>query len=373
MSTVSASDGLGLITRTEYAEAPVQVRRMIGVSLLLGAPILLVALVLAGVSPQIVTLIAGGSVTGALAVMVFGSTVRRRTAVRLGLVDGQILIGTEGTADVVRPVADLTGAALSVQQSPQTRIAPGDHDLRIRGIRYVELTFRDDVTYRVAVLETDPVAAEIIRRLRRSLPQPQPRRTTPPATPHPKPVEESFLTTAAASPAADVRLWRAAREMHLRVLSEYGAYELEPARYLRYPGVTDIARAPVMDFHTALEEAQALATEAYPDDAGFAGRYRAAVNELRRAWVRCERDGKVTGTSYLNDDDASDLDTAVKLYNHAQATDQAGEKASYLRKVQQILADLDGRGRVQLPAPVVNAIETQVRLALEPGNGCHHP
>src|SRR5690606_3596978 len=142
---------------------------------------------------------------------------------------------------------------------------------------------------------------------------------------------------------------------------------LDPILFLRYPGVTDITRDPVMDFHTALAEAQALATDRYPGDAGYAGRYRAAVDTLRRTWIRCERDGKATGTGYLDENDRSDLDTAAKLYNHAQATDHADEKASYLRKAQRIIVDLEARGRVHLPRPVVGAIEAQVRLALEPG------
>jgi hypothetical protein len=232
-------------------------------------------------------------------------------------------------------------------------------------MRYLQLIFRDDTVYNVAILEADPVAGEIMQRLVRAVPtQPRARQQIrPPTAVDAEPVRNA----PSESPAADVRLWEAARAVHQRVLSEYGAYELDPALFLRYPGVTDITRDSVMDFHTALEEARALATETYPDDAGFAGRYRTAADTLRRQWTRCERDGKATGTSYLASEDRSDLDTAAKLYSHAQAADQPGEKASYLHKVQQIVVDLDGRGRVHLPRPVVAAIESQVRLALESG------
>lgn len=373
-----AGENLALISRTEYLDTPTRIRRGVCAALLLAAAPLLLILVASGVPPAIVIVVVGASLTSSVLYSVVGRMTGRRAAVRLALVDGQVLIGTEDSEDVVRSLADLVDVGLSAEESPETRIALADRDLRVQGVRYLQLTFRDGADFHVAVLEDDPVAAEILRRLRRAVPE-KPRKYKQmrpaggqpgaPAEPVTARVEEPPVSPTAeppVSPAADVRLWEAARAVHRRVLSEYGAYELEPALYLRYPGVTDITREHVMDFHTALEEAQALATDAYPD-AAFAGRYRAAVDALRRQWVRCERDGKATGTSYLADDDRADLDTAAKLYNHAQATDQPGEKTSYLRKVQQIVVDLDGRGRVHLPRPVVAAIESQVRLALEPG------
>lgn len=380
-----AGENIALISRTEYLDTQARIRKGVCAAALLAAVPLLLILVAGGVAPRIVMLVVGASLTSAVLFSIAGHLAGRRAAVRLALVDGQVLIGTEDSEDAVRPLADLVDVGLSADESPETRIAPADGDLRVKGARYLQLTFRDGADYHVAVLEDDPVAAEILRRLRRAVPE-KPRKynqmkpagrrgtSTEPVsveTPDskPGPVEPEVVAAGpAASPAADVRLWEAARFVHRRVLSEYGTYELDPALYLRYPGVTDITREHVMDFHIALEEAQALATDAYPD-AAFAGRYRAAVDVLRRQWARCERDGKATGTSYLTDEDRSDLDTAAKLYNHAQATDQPGEKTSYLRKVQQIVVDLDGRGRVHLPRPVVAAIESQVRLALEPGKG----
>jgi hypothetical protein len=353
-----------LITRTEYTDGPALIRKLLGVTFLLAPIPLLLVLALVGVPSTVIVVVVGASVTGALALRSFASLAQHRAAVRLGIVDEQILIGTEDTADDVRPLSELTDVELSNEQSPTTCIAPDERDLRVRGVRSLQLTFRDGAVYAVALSETDPVAIEIMRRLRRTAPErPRAHQQKKPAGHRtaPERVETS------ASPAADVRLWEAARVVHNRVLSEYGAYELDPALYLQYPGVTDITREAVMDFHTALDEAQALATDTYPGDAAFAGRYRSAVDALRRTWARCERDGKVAGTGYLPGEDGSDLDTAAKLYNHAQSTDNAAEKASYLRKVQQITQDLDRRGRVHLPRPVVSAIETQVRLALGPG------
>jgi len=358
---------------------------------------------LLGLAPESIASVVGAAVTGSLALAVTGPP--RRAAVRLGLVDEQILIGTDhaGTADsadTVRPLSELTGLELPRTPAPETHIDPARKDLRVQGHRYLRLAFADGVIHLVAVPESDPVTAEIIRRLRKQLPgDPGEDAAEEPAEPATKPAavtadsggdstepaqhpagaadphrpdtersaDERWHTTPSSSPAADIRLWEAARTTHRRVLSEYGAYELDPILFLRYPGVTDITRDPVMDFHTALAEAQALATDRYPGDAGYAGRYRAAVDTLRRTWIRCERDGKATGTGYLDENDRSDLDTAAKLYNHAQATDHADEKASYLRKAQRIIVDLEARGRVHLPRPVVGAIEAQVRLALEPG------
>ncbi|WP_280423442.1 hypothetical protein [Nocardia carnea] len=400
MSTSDKEPGAALITRTEYLTPPARVRRTVGATLLVGAAPMLIVLSLLGLAPAIVATVVGAAVTGSFALAATGPPITRRAAVRLGLVDDQILIGTDnaGTSDIVRPLPELTGVELSRDAAPETHIDPARKDLRIQGSRYLRLAFADGVAYQVAVAESDPVATEIIRRLRKALPgaaagepAPKPAAETTASGPssteptaqqpmgaadtHPRetgqPATDGWRTAAGASPAADMRLWEAARTTHRRVLSEYGAYELDPTLFLRYPGVTDISRDPVMDFHTALAEAQALATDSYPDDAGYAGRYRAAVDTLRRTWIRCERDGKATGTGYLHDNDRSDLDTAAKLYNHAQATDHAGEKASYLRKAQQIIVDLEGRGRVHLPRPVIAAIEAQVRLALEPGTAAN--
>lgn len=398
MSTSAKGPAAALITRTEFLTAPAQVRRTLGTILLVGAAPLLVVLTFAGSAPGIVASVVGAALTGSLALAVTGPPTTRRAAVRLGLVDEQILIGTDhagaaDSADFVRPLSELTGLEQPRTPAPETHIDPARKDLRIHGHRYLRMTFADGVVYLVAVPESDPVAAEIIRRFRAALPgvpAEEPAAKPSAATAGPgapgkrvkqrsdgtaethgpnsgQPADDRWHTAPSSSPAADIRLWEAARTTHRRVLSEYGAYELDPTLFLRYPGVTDITRDPVMDFHTALAEAQALATDEYPDDAGYAGRYRAAVDTLRRTWIRCERDGKATGTGYLHDNDRSDLDTATKLYNHAQATDHADEKASYLRKAQRIIVDLEARGRVHLPRPVVAAIEAQVRLALEPG------
>lgn len=365
---VAQENNLALVTRTEYPDAMTRTRRSVCAALLVSALPALFGMVIGGASPQLVTVIVGGLVTGALGWGFVGARFDRRAAVRLGLVDGQILMGTEATGDTVRPLADLTDVGLSAQPADETRVDPAHRDLRVQGVRYLQLTFRDGDSCHVALVDNDPVAAEIVRRLKRAVPEKPAGGGKPQPVREEKPDPASVSTNdPSASPAADVRLWEAARDVHRRVLGEYGAYELDPALYLRYPGVTDITRDHVMDFHTALAEAQALATDAYPDDAAFAGRYRKAADTLRRQWARCERDGKATGTSYLADDDRADLDTAAKLYNHAQATDQTGEKTAYLRKVQAIIVDLDGRGRVHLPRPVVAAIESQVRLALEPG------
>ena len=405
MSTSAKGSAAALITRTEFGTAPARVRTKLGTTLLLGAAPLLIVLSLAGLAPGIIAAVVGAAVTGSLALAVTGPPTTRRAAVRLGLVDEQILIGTDNagtadSADTVRPLSELTGLELPRTPAPETHIDPARKDLRIEGSRYLRLAFTDKTVYLVAVPESDPVAAEIIRRLRQALPgapaeegraaaKPATKPSaatvdsgTPPTEPAKqqpasvadthrpdtgKPADDRWHTEPSASPAADIRVGEAARATHRRVLSEYGAYELDPTLFLRYPGVTEITRDPVMDFHTALAEAQALATEDYPDDAGYAGRYRTAADTLRRTWIRCERDGKAAGTGYLHENDRSDLDTAAKLYNHAQATDHTGEKASYLRKAQQIIVDLEARGRVHLPRPVVAAIEAQVRLALEPG------
>ncbi len=417
---------IDLTTRTEYVDGAIRTRRTTLLGLLAATPVVTIVSNIAGLAPGVTIAAAAGCVTVAFGLRLVGPGSGRRAAVRLGVHEDQVMFGAEtggdASTDIVYPLSDLRRFELSTAVAAVTLVTPASGDLRVAGIRYVTLDFADGRTFHVALLESDPVAREIMRRLRAAAPTKNPSSTraerrraskpkpapapsapapsgpahsagsapgagasapstsgrTSPAGDAPRPAgtdeprrdrseDRPYTERKAASAAADVRLWDAARQVHRRVLSDYARYELEPAMFLRYPGVTDVTRDAVMDFHDALAEAQALATDEYPGDAEFAGHYRDLVEVLRRAWVKCERDGKAAGTSYLPAADSSDLDTAAKLLRHAEGTEHDSEKVAYLRKVQQIIGGLDARGRIHLPMPVVASIERQVRRALESG------
>lgn len=320
--------------------------------------------------------------------------------VLVGITGDEIVFGTAGHGTVSRPLSTLTGVHVSVEPSSSTVIDLTAGECRLAGVRFLHLRFRSSVAddhrgnavgddavrgnavggnparYNVALSESDPAAAELVRRLRAAaaanggaLPPPASRMPTSSATPAgPSATPDTETAENADNTDADLALWTASTRIHGQVLLEYGAYELDPSLFLQFPAVTDVTREPVMDFHHALADVQALHTENYPGDPAFAQKYRDAVETLRRAWIRCERDGRAAGTSYLPAADDADLTRAAKLYRHALATDRDDERVAYLHKVTQTVADVTARGRVAPPAQTVAAIETQIRRALEPGD-----
>jgi hypothetical protein len=97
----------------------------------------------------------------------------------------------------------------------------------------------------------------------------------------------------------------------------------------------------------------------------LAGRYRVAVDTLRRTWARCEADGKSAALDDLPPSTRDDLATAGKLLAHAESASYGTEKAAYLRRVQDIVTRLSERGVVHPPRQVTVAIEAAARRALE--------
>ncbi|WP_025089385.1 hypothetical protein [Mycobacteroides abscessus] len=353
-----------LTARVEYTDPVMRARTAVVGGLVLLGPTLLVVLKLLDAAPTAIIAAGGAALMLAFVLRFFGPAASRRASVRLGIIDDHVVIGDEviGHQDLVRSLAEVVSVEVSDTLADRTLIHPDAGVYQVMGSQYLTIGFQSrDVgsstsvqTVKVAANASDPVAETIIEALRDAAPTDV------------KPATESVLSPAAASPAADERLWGVARQIHDSVLTEYGRYELDPALFLRYPGVTDVTRGPVMDFQIALAEAQALRTDNYPGDPALAGRYRAAADTLRRAWVRCEADGKSAALGDLPAAARADLTTAGKLLAHAEGTTHGAEKAAYLRRVQDTVARLTDRGVLHPPLQVLAAIEAAARRALEP-------
>ena len=156
--------------------------------------------------------------------------------------------------------------------------------------------------------------------------------------------------------------WDRACTHHDGVLAAYGAYELDPAMLLRYPGMWDLSAQEIMDFHDALELAGTLRTEQFTDDS-ICQEYIDSIAILRSAWHRADRFARSTGTSQLGDDDARDCRRALKLLDHANGTAGA-ERAAYLQQVISTVDRLTERGIVAKAPTIHAALEAQVRKAL---------
>lgn len=366
--------------RTEYlSDRHCGAARVAGL-LVAVALIALVAMNLAGASAVVIVTTTAALITASLGVSAYGR-LGERGAILITLDSDAVYFGAEDRAIVSFPLASLTAAR---RGGPAAVTSTDGRHLTVQGQKYLKLTFVADPAgteeWWVAIVESDPAAAEILRRLQALLPaQPatsaRARTETPPrAASTPKtPRTESAQSTPPAGPRiadagteeAAKRLWEDAVRHHNDILGAYGAYELDPAMLLRYPAITDVTVEQTQSFQLALDEAQALRTEAYPGNRGLADAYQQAVVALRRAWIACESHGKKVGTGYLEQADQDELDTALKLYNHAAASTMPAEQATYYGRVRQIVSKLAERGAIHPPKVQLAQLEGVTRRAIE--------
>ncbi|MGA5544078.1 hypothetical protein ACPCIR_19655 [Mycobacterium sp. NPDC051198] len=322
----------------------------------LGAPGLLTAVVAA----LLVTVALGTAAYGRL---------EKPGAVLITVDADTVYLGDETHAIVSYPLSSLT-AVSRAGPAGETAATTNTRRLTVRGQNYLTLTFAtgSDATngtdeWRVAVVGSDPAAAEILRRLRATLPDAEPDDVETPAAPS-TPNPTSRIADAGTDEAAK-RLWEEASRRHNEILSAYGSYELDPTMMLRYPAITDVTVDTTQTFHVALDEAAALRTEDYPGNRSLADAYQQAVVTLRRAWIACESHGKKVGTTYLEPTDQTELDTALKLYNHAESSTAPAEQAAYYGRVRDIVTKLVDRGVLHPPKVQLAQLEGITRRAIE--------
>ena len=355
--------------------------------------IALVVLNIAGVSGMVTAGVAAGLVAVSLASAAVGR-LGERGAVLLAVDSDSVYLGDEDRNLVSYPLATLSSVSLSGPADTTTAPHGDVRDLRVRGRKYLTLGF-DPVphagaqpggreNWKIAVVDSDPAAAEVIDRLRRQVPE----RTLPRSKPAAKAKAGAAATKTAvetdrdaeptAPPAgpriadagtddAAQRLWEEATRRHDTILGEYAAYELDPAMVLRYPAVTDVTVESTQTFHLALDEAMALRTDTYPGSRSRADAYQQAVARLRRAWIACEAHGKKVGVGYLEPGDQDDLDTALKLYRHAASSVTPAEQATYFGRVHDIVTSMTERGGLHPPQAAVAELKAVTRRAIEAG------
>lgn len=348
---------VSVTARTEYSTERHRISATTSKIALVSSLIALVALNLCGYPPVLTSGIAAVLVAVGLGAKTYG-WLEAPGAVQITVGDSTVSFGDESTEFVSRPLSSLIAVNLA---GPADETTPDPRRLTVRSQEYLVLTFASDTgreEWRVAVVKSDPAAAEVFHRLTMALPEAD---------------TCEFETTAdsaariadAGSGEAARRLWEEATRRHDDVLNAYGAYELDPAMLLRYPAVTDVTVETTQTFHIALDEAQALRTDGYPNNRGLADAYQQAVVRLRRAWIACESHGRRTGTSYLETADQSELDTALKLYHHATSSTTAAEQATYYGRVREIITRLTHRGALHPPDAQLKELEAVTRRAIE--------
>jgi hypothetical protein len=341
--------------RTEYLTRRHRTASVASAAGLVTGMIALVALNYAGASGFLTAVVVALFVTLALGGVAYGR-MGKPGAVLITVDDDTVHVGDENDEIASYPLA----ALIAVQQAgPADETTPNGRRLTVRGQQYLTLTFAAGTgtdEWRVAAVGSDPAAAEILSRLEAALPGAE---TGAQAS-----VAGARIADAGSDEAAK-RLWEQAARNHDDILGAYGAYELDPAMLLRYPAVTDVTVEPTQTFHVALDQAGALRTDAYPENRGLADAYQQAVVALRRAWIGCESHGKKVGTGYLEPADQNELDTALKLYNHAESSTTAAEQATYYGLVREIVTTLADRGVLHPPRAQLAQLEGVTRRAIE--------
>ncbi|WP_232716376.1 hypothetical protein [Gordonia metallireducens] len=372
------------------------------------ALVALVGLNIAGVDGLLIAAV----VAGLLALSLFAAAYGRlgeRGAVLLTVDDDTVYFGDEDHTLVSYPLSALRSFAIG-GPAYETSAMTGRQaqHLTVLGQKYLKLTFarpqpgsgagsdedRDPDLWQVAIVEGDPAATAVIDRLRAHAPQRvsttkdagrksgQEQAADRPATVSvgqmhldhdssdrehtPVDLRRPRIADAGSDEAAQ-RLWEEATRRHDEVLTAYGTYELDPALLLKYPAVTDVTVEQTQTFHLALDEATALRTDAYPGNRGRADAYQQSVAALRRAWIACEKHGRRIGAGYLEPADQNALDTAIKLYNHAEASNTPAEQATYYGRVRDIVTTMTDRGVLHPPEAAVAELNAVTRRALEAG------
>lgn len=348
--------------RTEYLTGHHRLAATASGTALITAMVALVALNYAGAPGPVTATVAMALVAVALGALAFGR-LRTPGAVLITVDDETVYLGDEARDITGYPLSSLVAVSLA---GPADQTRSNNRRLTIRGQKYLTLTFATDGIgtdeWRVAVVGSDPAAEEVLRRLKATLNE----------TDTDADGESGTESTGSGARIADAgtdeaakRLWEEAFRRHDDILGAYGAYELDPAMLLRYPAITDVTVEPTQTFHVALDEAAALRTDSYPGNRGLADAYQQAVVALRRAWIACESHGKKVGTSYLDATERADLDTALKLYNHAASSTTLAEQATYYGRVRDIVRNLTDRGVLHPPKVQLAQLEGVTRRAIE--------
>lgn len=375
-----SSGPVSVTCRTEYRR-PIHDRlAAVASALAIAALLELVVLTIVDTEPVITGLVVIATLGLSLLAAAVGRVIDL-PAVTLTVDDEMVHFGND-VATHSFPLDDLLSVKQSTELSTDTSVARSARadQYRVRGSRYLRLRFGSDPDqeWQVAVIESDPAAAEVVSRLRAH--QPKKRKVSvgkvvgdlsKPAQAEPgyQPAGQGQdrqaprIANAGSADAAE-RLWQAALRQHDEVLIDYAQYELEPELLLRFPAVTDVSVETVARFHTALSRAQDLRTERFPVNLDRADEYQQAVMGVRKAWAECEKYGRAVGSGLLDAGDQKELSTALSLLENARNA-QGEQQADYLDRIHHIVTDLADRGSLHPQQQAIDEIEAGRRRALE--------
>jgi hypothetical protein len=155
--------------------------------------------------------------------------------------------------------------------------------------------------------------------------------------------------------------------VHDETVRRWLDYELDAAKILEHPLMTDMREQVTVDFHRARRDAEDLRPDDLDElrDRRRLDRYRDAVRELRTRFDVAEAEARRRRTSSLTDDERRAVDRAKKLLAIADdpAASTAERQSAYRRATKEL------EGIIVLPDATTAAIEQRIAGAL--GTGPH--
>jgi hypothetical protein len=154
---------------------------------------------------------------------------------------------------------------------------------------------------------------------------------------------------------------------HDETLRRWLDYELDAAKILEYPLMTDMREQVTVDFHRARRDAEGLRPDDLDElrDRRRLDRYRDAVRELQTRFDVAEAEARRRRASALTEDERRAVDRAKKLLAVAEdpAASTAERQSAYRRATREL------EGIIVLPDAATAAIEQRIAGAL----GAPHP
>lgn len=168
-----------------------------------------------------------------------------------------------------------------------------------------------------------------------------------------------------AAPPRPDRVWAGARQRFYALRAEYAAFECDTMQVLRLPALADVTVPSTARFVDAFAEAQALETDAYPQDP-HSSQFVAAVDKAERAWKAARDAAERIRLSNLTPAERSTVERVIKLLTTARDSDSDPERLAAYAKARSELAKLDRAGVIHLPTPAQAALDTAAQAALPP-------
>lgn len=168
-----------------------------------------------------------------------------------------------------------------------------------------------------------------------------------------------------AAPPRPDKVWAGARQRFHALRAEYAAFECNTMEVLRLPALADVTVPSTARFIDAFAEAQALETDAFPQDP-HAGQFVAAADKAERAWRAARDAADRIRLSNLTPAERSTVERVIKLLTTARDSDSDPERLAAYAKARSELAKLDRAGVIHLPTPAQAALDTAAQGALPP-------